>query len=84
MEKYLLHPCTKFTINAKNTSSYVGDEYEKDARVLFEILVSKMPGAVTERVLELYDIWDNFTEIPENPIYNAKAFLEALDEGEIK
>lgn len=54
-------------------------EYEESAKRLFEILVYSLPCGVTERVMEIYKKWDEYTDDWNNVIPpNSEEFFEIL------
>lgn len=74
-----------YTLKASPDYLPEDDQIEHDARVLFSILIHEHVGKVTNRVLELYKLWDEYTELDETPLENFSPdkFLEALDAGKV-
>lgn len=83
--KYVINSPKGFTLNAKAKFSPPDDEVEQDARAIFTILTHELQGKVTERALELYKIWDKYTDLPSTPSshFNPSRFLEVLDQGKV-
>ena len=75
-----------FSLTAKGKYLPTDEEIEESARTMFGILVGNLHGSVTNRVMELYNLWDKYTDDDDTPISNfgAENFLKALDAGEVK
>lgn len=53
--------------------------YEESAKKIFEILVYHLPAGVTDRVMELYKLWDEYTDDWSHPMPDdADEFFEIL------